>query len=113
MNISEKTLLKGSLLGFSKDSNEKFLKSPTFKKPEELNKLSFLIAPIINTNSTKEFKELFLYSKVILKGNYNKDKLSFNNFKDKYSYYSNNLNESFDLEIGTNRNVRTIYLKNI
>lgn len=109
INISKDTFINTASLNM--DRGKFYLSQSNFITPENLNKLCFLIMPKITTKETTSLEELFLYSKLLLKGSYNEDenKIIFNRFNEKYKYYQENSNNK-NINIINNKEIKKMYI---
>lgn len=81
MNISKDTMIETSSIIINE---EKYLLSnPEFKKPFEMNKVSFFPICGLKNRKNVDFENLYIYSKAILKGINNDGVLFINNMNDK------------------------------
>lgn len=107
-NIDENTLLKTSNLNIEEAGI--FFNEPIFKKPNDLNLVTFLLMHKLNIKENEDFENLYLYSKLIKKGKKNKNYIIFANFYEKAKKYTNNIQHLNSFEIGKNENIKNIYL---
>lgn len=112
INMSKDTYIKTSSLNINKKPF--CLNSPNYINPYNLNKLCFLVMPKIESKNNSSFEELFLYSKILLKGSYDEatNKLILNNFKENYKEYQKNISHK-NINIVNNKQLKKLYINEI